>query len=322
MIPIKLELKNFLSYGSAIQSVDFKNYSLICLSGKNGNGKSALLDAITWALWGQARKVSGTIKPDEGLLRLGQTRMVVSLEFEFSKNIYRVRREYSKTYGKPFIALDLEIFDKCKNKFLPLTGKTVRLTQSKIEKLLGLDYLTFTNSAFLRQGQADEFSKKTPKERKQILSNILGLSRYDNLMSLALQKSKMLNQEYKIELKLQENDDLQISKEKGFKDLLEKEKFKLEAAKKDLKKIESSLNKLEGDKSSFNKKKDKYLFFEKELKNLNKKFSLELKNFKELVVNWKNTHYKFLNLESFDALNKEKLKLEEQDKDCTLKYKK
>ena len=64
MINLKLELKNFLSYGQDVQCVDFKSYSLLCLSGKNGNGKSALLDAMTWVLWGQARKISGTIKPD------------------------------------------------------------------------------------------------------------------------------------------------------------------------------------------------------------------------------------------------------------------
>ena len=50
MIPLKLQLKNFLSYGATVQTIDFSPYNLICLSGKNGHGKSALLDAITWAI--------------------------------------------------------------------------------------------------------------------------------------------------------------------------------------------------------------------------------------------------------------------------------
>jgi len=62
MIPLKLQLKNFLSYGSELQTIDFTSYPLICLSGKNGHGKSALLDAITWAVWGQARKTLSTSK--------------------------------------------------------------------------------------------------------------------------------------------------------------------------------------------------------------------------------------------------------------------
>ena len=79
MIPLKLQIKNFLSYGNDIQTIEFGQYPLICLSGKNGHGKSALLDAITWALWGQARKLAGNAKADQGLLRLGQTQMMVML---------------------------------------------------------------------------------------------------------------------------------------------------------------------------------------------------------------------------------------------------
>src|SRR5947209_12315412 len=98
MIPVKLQIKNFLSYGSQVQTINFEPYQLICLSGKNGHGKSALLDAITWALWGQARKVMGAAKADQGLLRLGQTQMLVIFDFEFNGIMYRIRREYMETF--------------------------------------------------------------------------------------------------------------------------------------------------------------------------------------------------------------------------------
>jgi len=55
MIPLGLSLKNFLSYGENAPSLDFRQFRLACLSGKNGHGKSALLDALIWALWGQCR---------------------------------------------------------------------------------------------------------------------------------------------------------------------------------------------------------------------------------------------------------------------------
>lgn len=322
MIPLKLELKNFLSYGSSVQSIEFGQYSLICLSGKNGNGKSALLDAITWVLWGQARKVSGIIKPDDGLLRLGQTRMMVSLEFEFASNIYRVRREYSKTYGKPLLVLDLEIFDKIKGNFLPLTEKTIKLTQDKIEKLLGLDYVTFINSAFLRQGQADEFSKKTPKERKQILSNILGLSRYDDLSISALGYSKKLSQEFDLLLKLKENDELLILKEAELKALLLEEQGKLKAIKESLSKKELDLKVLEKEKAYFLKNKDQYIFLKKELDSLSQKYNLKLQELRSLIGLWKEAHYKALNLPSLELLQKERLEAELKDKDQTLLQKK
>ena len=192
MIPIKIQIKNFLSYGS-LQVINFEPYSLICLSGKNGHGKSALLDALTWAVWGQARKTSGTAKADEGLMHLGQTHMMVCLDFVCNGIAYRVRREHSTSSGKSFSNLEFGILDTSLDAMRPLTDKTIRATQEKIEALIGLDYETFINSAFLRQGQSQEFSKKTPKERKEILVCILGLYHYETLRRVSLDKVKELS---------------------------------------------------------------------------------------------------------------------------------
>ncbi len=196
MIPIRLELENFLSYGKR-QIVEFAGYPLICLSGKNGHGKSALLDAMTWAIWGQARKVAGASKPDENLIRLGQTFMTVIFEFEFNGSKYRIKREYAKTYAKPYASLDFGIYDHTTNSIRALTDKTIRATQEKIEHTIGLDYDTFINSAFLRQGGSNEFSKKSAKERKQILSAILGLNQFENLKKRALDKARDLTSQKK-----------------------------------------------------------------------------------------------------------------------------
>lgn len=188
MIPLKLQLKNFLSYGAMLQTVDFSPYHLICLSGKNGHGKSALLDAITWAIWGQARKISGVAKADNHLLRLGQQQMLVILDFEFNRQQYRIRREFALTHGKQYASLDFALIEG--EKTVSLTNKTIRETQATIETTLGLDFESFINSAFLRQGQSNEFSKKSPKERKDILGTILGLNHYELLKKRALDKVK------------------------------------------------------------------------------------------------------------------------------------
>lgn len=196
MIPVRLQLKNFLSYGPTLQTIEFANYPLICLSGKNGHGKSALLDAITWALWGQARKTSATVKADQGLVHLGQTQMMVIFDFEFNHQLYRVKREFAITYGKPLATLEFGLLDQEKNSIIPLTGKTIRDTQSVIESTLHLSFEAFSNSAFLRQGSANEFSKKSPKERKEILASILGLDQYDAIKKSALEKIRGLASEY------------------------------------------------------------------------------------------------------------------------------
>ena len=82
MIPVQLSLRNFLSYGDDTVTLDFSDFRVACLSGDNGHGKSALLDALTYALWGEGRKGRSERKADEGLLRLGTTEMAVGLTFD------------------------------------------------------------------------------------------------------------------------------------------------------------------------------------------------------------------------------------------------
>jgi len=211
MIPLQLQIKNFLSYGSQVQTINFEPYHLICLSGKNGHGKSALLDAITWALWGQARKISGTAKADSHLLRLGQTHMMIMFDFAFNNQHYRIKREYAQAYGKPYAILEFGLLNPETDHLITLTDKTIRDTQAKIEAMIGLDYESFINSAFLRQGQANEFSKKSPKERKDILGTILGLGHYELLRKRAVDKSKqaVLDTQHLIKLQHRIETDLQ-----------------------------------------------------------------------------------------------------------------
>ena len=247
MIPHKLQLKNFLSYGSELQTIDFSPYHLICLSGKNGHGKSALLDAMTWALWGQARKVSGTAKADEGLLRLGQTQMLVVFDFEFNKNMYRVRREYMRTYGKPVAVLEFGILEPETEKIIPLTDKTIRATQAKIEQTLHLDFNSFVNSAFLRQGNANEFSKKSAKDRKKILANILGLDQFETVRKLAMEKTKQAQSEKQVLSTLQEKREQELQAVNTVKE-------KIQNVKDTLKKNNRQENELAKARFTFHKK--------------------------------------------------------------------
>lgn len=183
MIPVRLELQNFLSYGTEAPALDFESFDVACLSGGNGEGKSALLDAMTWAVWGEARKSSGKRKPDDELIRIGSRHMEVAFTFDLEETRYRVTRSFSRSATGKTTSSDLEfqLFDLESAAYRPLTGSTQRETQARIEETLGLDYDTFINSAFLLQGRSDEFTKKSPSQRKEILVSILNLSRYEAL---------------------------------------------------------------------------------------------------------------------------------------------
>ncbi len=183
MIPIRLELKNFLAYRSP-DPVRFDGIHLACLTGANGAGKSSLLDAITWALWGQARA-----KRDDELVHMGQTDMLVQLDFEQEGTNYRVIRRRSRK-GRGTGSLDLfSVVDGQPN---TLSEPSIRETQEKINRLLRLDYETFTSSAFLQQGKADAFTTKAPAQRKQILADILGLAQWERYEEAAKEALKTI----------------------------------------------------------------------------------------------------------------------------------
>ena len=132
MIPLQLKIRNFLSYGSQGEIIDFEPYHLICLTGKNGHGKSALLDAITWALWGQARKVAGVTRGDEHLVRLGESGMAVTLDFSCGGQRYRVTRDFSMALNKKGISqLHLGLFKDDIDAYVSLSEKNLRDTPRK-----------------------------------------------------------------------------------------------------------------------------------------------------------------------------------------------
>lgn len=193
MIPVKLNLKNFLSYGKDVPPLDFTQFHVACLSGANGQGKSALLDALTWSVWGEGRKGSQEKKADNSLLRMGQEDMQVEFIFDLEGDRYRVIRSFFHAGKSSRAGLEFQVYDHKENKYVSLACPSTRETQERIIKTLRLDYQTFINSAFILQGRTDEFSKKTARERKEVLSEILGLSRYDELVDLAKSYLKEIN---------------------------------------------------------------------------------------------------------------------------------
>ena len=219
MIPVKLALKNFLSYGEDVPPLDFTQFHIACLSGNNGQGKSALLDAMTWAVWGEGRKASQEKKADNSLLRIGQKDMQVEFVFDLEGDRYRIIRNYSLTGKSSRSGLEFQVFNQEDNEYISLTGPSIRKTQEKITKILRIDYQTFINSAFILQGRIDEFSRKSARERKEILSEILGLSRYDELANLAKSHLREVNniimtKESRLEYIYQETANLDYYKEK------------------------------------------------------------------------------------------------------------
>ncbi len=227
MIPTKLKLSNFTSYGEGVPELDFTKFHLAAVSGPNGAGKSSLLDAVTWALWGTSRAGESS----DQLIHLGAQNMLVEFSFSLDNHEFLVKRQRLLKHGG---STALEFWSGSHN----LTEGTIKATQEKIIQLLHLTFETFTNSSFLRQGHADEFTTKGPTDRKRILADILGLSHYDLLEEKAKEKVKNVDNK----LKLLEYQLLEIDAELSQKDQSKEKKV---AAEKKISEVESQITSLE-----------------------------------------------------------------------------
>jgi exonuclease SbcC len=183
MIPLRLSVRNFMCYREP-PDLNLEPIQVACLCGPNGHGKSALLDAITWALWGEARA-----KTQDELIHQGQTDMSVELDFSARDSRYRVSRRHSRKKGKHGATM-LELQIGSNGNFTPITGNTVRETEAAIRELLHMDYDTFVNTAFLLQGRADMFTAATPAKRKDVLAEVLDLGYYESLAAKARERSR------------------------------------------------------------------------------------------------------------------------------------
>ena len=251
MIPVKLKVRNFMCYRDNVPPLHFEGIHTACLSGDNGNGKSALIDAITWALWGQARARS-----DDDLIHTGQGEMEVEFDFAVGEQPYRIIRKRSKpkrtgSAGQSILELQLAAGDG----FRSITGNSIAQTQQKITSILHMDYETFINSAFLRQGHADEFTTKRPTERKEVLANILGLSFYDELEGQAKELAKQQETEkVQLESTIRDIND-ELAQKPTYDTELEEAQQVLSQMEKITKEKEARLNELRQQKESLEKKK-------------------------------------------------------------------
>lgn len=211
MIPIKLELYNFMAYRNS-DPLDLSGLHVVCLTGENGAGKSTLLDAITWALWGEARA-----RRDEELITQGESEMRVTLTFSEGQSLYQVTRTRKAgragKSGKVSASsggLDLVIF----NDGVPrvISEEKTGDTQQKIINTINLTYETFINSAFLKQGRADEFAIKTPSERKKLLGEILNLQIWQDFDEKAKKQQDAVEREEALRKSDYESAEAEIAK--------------------------------------------------------------------------------------------------------------
>ncbi len=160
----------------------------------NGAGKSAILDAITWALFGQARKptlIRSKTKSDrETVINDDANTCEVSLTFRIGQNTYLVDRAMDRGG-----AIRLQFRQITRDGENDLRGKSTPETDQAIETELGFTYEVFASSSFITQGDSARFMEAKPKERREILAQILQLDKYGACKEIADSRLKSLKEE-------------------------------------------------------------------------------------------------------------------------------
>ena len=238
-----VELVNFLAHSST--KLDFEE-GVTVFVGPNGSGKSSIIDAITFALFGQH-----TRKSNKGLIRRGTNQGYSKVDFTINEKSYEaVRKIDSKG------TLSAQFVEKQGEKSIPLAaGERKQFGESmtkEIESKIGLDFEKLKIASIVQQGELNAIIKAKPKEFKELLNAIIGIDKLDTASELM----KIIKRNFREE----------IQKKLGYDDT------HIEILKNELKGLESEIEKAEPLKNELETKKKE---FEKELTLLQDKLEKE-----------------------------------------------
>lgn len=182
MNPLNLRLRNCRTFREV--DLDLPE-GLLAIIGSNGAGKSTLINAIDVALFGPTGRTLADWYPRD---TAAIDPLVITLAFEHDGNVYRVRRSFSpKGRGQTKVELELSVPEVM---WQPITRESTAETDALIERLIGLSRDTFRASSFLAQGEAGVFCEAQPRQRKQILAEILGLQEWETYLEKARQQKR------------------------------------------------------------------------------------------------------------------------------------
>jgi DNA repair protein SbcC/Rad50 len=188
MRPLELSIEGFTSFRHE-QHLDFSELDLFAITGATGAGKSSLLDAMTYALFGTTNR-SG--KQVSDLVSQGSENLKVQLRFTVGSEQYRVTRRWRYRPKSPENKVILESWQ---NGDWETLGTSIVAVQNTIEQILGMGFDTFTRAIILPQGKFDEFIKGDTSKRREILRQLAGFEIFELMRKESSELAKLLKQE-------------------------------------------------------------------------------------------------------------------------------
>ncbi len=196
MRPIRLDLQGFASYTGS-ETFDFTDVDFFALTGPTGAGKSTVLDAICFALYGRTPRwrVNTTQNAIAPSAVEGRVRLVFAAggaNYVATRILRRDRNGKVKTTTAALEQLPGGVNPADDGELVEGLGKALAGSPSEVsnaaERVIGLPFEQFTKCVLLPQGEFAEFLHASPADRRKILENLLGHSVYRRVQQLASAK--------------------------------------------------------------------------------------------------------------------------------------
>ena len=193
-----IELIDFLAHHNT--KLDFNNDATVFV-GHNGAGKSSIIDAITFSLFGVHMR-----KNNKSLIRRGANKTLVKVDFSANGRDYRTVRQIDAKG-----TLTAQFLEKNGDEFLPIAeGERTQFGESmtkEVEKVLGMNFKKLKIASIVQQGELNSIIKAGPKEFKELLNGIIGIDRLD----IAVESMKEVLKEFRKKIQSKHGfDDKQI----------------------------------------------------------------------------------------------------------------
>jgi exonuclease SbcC len=172
MRPLRLAIENLTAFNERQPAVDLAGFDLFAIAGPTGSGKSSLLDAIVFALYGRVPRMGKSISE---LISLGRDRMAVTLDFRSGERTFRISRVARRGRGA-----DAQMEELTSGLERPMADG-VNEVNRQVGTLLGLGYDAFTQAVILPQGEFARFLRSRPGEQRAILRDLLRLQVYEKM---------------------------------------------------------------------------------------------------------------------------------------------
>ena len=192
MRPLELTVEGFRSYREPA-TFDWRERRLVGIVGPIGSGKSSILDAVSFALFGKTPNIEQNTK---SLIHQMRDQCHVDLRFEVDAQVWRAVRALRRK-GQPGHLLERLVADEPEAKALEtITGE--RAVNERVTQLLGMDFRAFCRSVLLAQNRFSEFLRATPADRDKVLKSVFGYERLDTAQALAKERLRLAEVELEV----------------------------------------------------------------------------------------------------------------------------